>query len=517
MLENILKTNIIAALIILLTLFISHFIKNKYSVRWKYIIWLFTAIFLLLPVNLIFYKPIAEIRLPQGIYNLSSNTSDNTSDNLTSDSELSETGSADADGQNNKILLRTADILNILCVIWIIGILYFGIYTLIRYRIVKKNLTEFKKEHVYPLTKKIYKNVCFKLNIQQPPILYTHSKLSTPVLSGLLSPALYLPDTYYGPDELELIFAHELNHYKHKDLLYKTLLLITKTIYWFNPALNLMFREADRDLEAICDSNVIAFADNADLRKTYGKLLLKTVSSERSAFNPTAGLNDGVTKFKERMGYMLSAANLKRGIPFAILICLLLTASNIFVGCSIDTRSKAEAPIPSSDSQIFESSTQNSPDSSLSVQLSPDIADATVTEDLTPVSTEYQIYTGTYWYENRGASFSLPGIYDNAERQNIYAIRVLSTEETAFTFSLLNITGEDPENRIEEAVIENGTAVFVGDGTTARYKDEAYDLTFTFPNDYRSLPVVTEIEIIGFAPTSGLTFSRGDIPGYEFG
>ena len=50
-----------------------------------------------------------------------------------------------------------------------------------------------------------------------------------------------------------------MNHYLHKDILYKLFLLTVKTIYWFNPLLNLMFREAGRDLESLCDSRVMKY------------------------------------------------------------------------------------------------------------------------------------------------------------------------------------------------------------------------------------------------------------------
>ena len=49
MLINIIKINLLAAVFILAALLISRLLKNKYSVRWKYFVWLFVAAFLLFP------------------------------------------------------------------------------------------------------------------------------------------------------------------------------------------------------------------------------------------------------------------------------------------------------------------------------------------------------------------------------------------------------------------------------------------------------------------------------------
>ena len=68
---------------------------------------------------------------------------------------------------------------------------------------------------------------------------------------------LYLPATGYSAEERKLVFYHELTHYCHRDLWYKMLLRICATIYWFNPFLLIMLKEADKDIENLCDTAVI--------------------------------------------------------------------------------------------------------------------------------------------------------------------------------------------------------------------------------------------------------------------
>ena len=56
-----LKFNILAAAVILITLLVSHLLKNKYSVRWKYWTWLILSVLLLLPFQFTALRPVIRI------------------------------------------------------------------------------------------------------------------------------------------------------------------------------------------------------------------------------------------------------------------------------------------------------------------------------------------------------------------------------------------------------------------------------------------------------------------------
>lgn len=75
-----------------------------------------------------------------------------------------------------------------------------------------------------------------------------------------------------------LFSGHELTHYLRRDLWYKLLLLAVSTIYWFNPALLLMQREAEKrhrkSLRQPCRQTL-----QPQGRIAYGQLLLKTAHS----------------------------------------------------------------------------------------------------------------------------------------------------------------------------------------------------------------------------------------------
>lgn len=143
--------------------------------------------------------------------------------------------------------------------------------------------------------------------------LRQNAGLTTPLLAGLFHTKLYLPATGYSAEERKLVFYHELTHYVHGDLWYKMLLRICASIYWFNPFLLIMLKEADKDIENLCDTAVIHRVNQSGHR-LYRQLLLRTVAMENRIPYVTASLNDSGMVFKDRILYMMSIRKLKRGI-----------------------------------------------------------------------------------------------------------------------------------------------------------------------------------------------------------
>lgn len=77
------------------------------------------------------------------------------------------------------------------------------------------------------------------------------------MLAGLFHPAVYLTNERYEKQELCFILTHELTHYQRKDLWYKLLMQVVVSIYWFNPFLYKMRRDAERIVENLCDARVV--------------------------------------------------------------------------------------------------------------------------------------------------------------------------------------------------------------------------------------------------------------------
>lgn len=111
--------------------------------------------------------------------------------------------------------------------------------------------------------------------------LQTCSFISSSMLTGFVDSLILLPDQYFDEDELELIFKHELTHYKRHDLLIKLWIVITACIHWFNPILHWMCMVLQAEGEVACDETVLKDAD-LETRGFYGELILGMIGRKKT-------------------------------------------------------------------------------------------------------------------------------------------------------------------------------------------------------------------------------------------
>lgn len=364
----VLKSNVLAAACILLILLLARALKKKFSARWRYLAWLLTAVFLILPMHMFQGSPVIEIQVappPEtvrteaaapGEAGESGAVPEQTQERResagysdgTPGAVPAEQGNASAaepasgsgvplppDSRvsgNAGFQLSAGPVLHILGILWAVGLVFWSVYRILTFRLFRSRI----KENSYPVSDKkvrmLFRAVCRELGIKKPPALLYWEETDSPLMAGLLKPCLLLPQVWYGEGELRLIFLHELYHYKYRDLWYKTFLLAVGTLYWFNPLLWVMQRAADADLEYLCDSRVVKGMEREE-RMQYQRLLLKTAVSRSG--QPAAGLRDSKESLKERILYMFRAGTLRSGFLLAVLLAGALAGANLLIGCSL--------------------------------------------------------------------------------------------------------------------------------------------------------------------------------------
>lgn len=162
---------------------------------------------------------------------------------------------------------------------------------------------------------------------RRPPRLLVLPGLASPMLTGLLRPALLLPQGTEKPQTAQWILRHELTHWRRRDLLWKVLALAANALHWFNPLVWLLRHRLDRDLEQSCDESVLQNADAAD-RRAYGAVILSAASGGRYPAVSTS-LRGGAGALRHRLGRILDAPR-KRGRGWSVLcgvLCLALVLS----------------------------------------------------------------------------------------------------------------------------------------------------------------------------------------------
>ena len=89
--------------------------------------------------------------------------------------------------------------------------------------------------------------------------VYAVAGLDTPMLAGLLRPAVYLPEgAGLRADTLPYVLAHEARHRSAGDIPFQFVLAAACALHWFDPLVWCMARAARPDMELACDEAVLA-------------------------------------------------------------------------------------------------------------------------------------------------------------------------------------------------------------------------------------------------------------------
>jgi len=177
----------------------------------------------------------------------------------------------------------------------------------------------------------LFSFTAYKMGIKRKIGLERVKGMDSPMLMGFFKPRVLVPYGDFGYDELSFIFRHELTHYKRHDLWFKLGLEITRALHWFNPAVHFMARQANKDIEIICDMKTVDGMDIA-ARAHYSRLLLSMATSgqmRQSALSTY--MNDGKKELKQRFANILGSRK-RRGVVVFALIGLLIVSVSLMVG-----------------------------------------------------------------------------------------------------------------------------------------------------------------------------------------
>ena len=116
-----------------------------------------------------------------------------------------------------------------------------------------------------------------RLNLKRVPKLLACPGLEVPMLTGLVAPALMLPQDASSEDGLDYALLHELIHYRRRDIWLKALVMLSVSVHWFNPVMWLMVRQVDRDIELACDEMALTVLPEEE-RLAYGETILQAAA-----------------------------------------------------------------------------------------------------------------------------------------------------------------------------------------------------------------------------------------------
>jgi beta-lactamase regulating signal transducer with metallopeptidase domain len=123
----------------------------------------------------------------------------------------------------------------ILAAVWVCG-LVFGVFRLVQLQLHLTHLRE--ASHPIPDLQRLATQIQKRLNVRREIEVKISEAVSSPFVSGLLKPAIILPQTLaqnLSPDEMSALLSHEVAHLRQHDLFWCVVWRWMKAICWFHP------------------------------------------------------------------------------------------------------------------------------------------------------------------------------------------------------------------------------------------------------------------------------------------
>ena len=352
---SILGISVSIGLIVIGLIFLTPFLNKRYAAKWKYLIWIFLALRLLIPFSGANGQDVMD-RMSQLKVGTNSESEENDANNPTDTAmpyrgivvEIPAQMTTPIKASSEK---STADItmLDIVTLVWIIGSLIFIFVHLISYshykRQVLKNGKMIKETRILSQIFRLKR----ELHISRTVCVMEYDEAESPMIIGFIKPVLVLPKEQYNSEDLFFILKHELVHFKRGDVYLKLLFVTANAVHWFNPIIWIMQKEAVIDMELSCDERVTQ-GTSFELRKAYTETLLSMLHKQCVRKTVLSTQFYGGTKImKKRFKNILIRNRKKNGISILICAVVLSITLGMLVGCSVTKENTEKENIENED------------------------------------------------------------------------------------------------------------------------------------------------------------------------
>ncbi|HJB56688.1 MAG TPA: M56 family metallopeptidase [Candidatus Flavonifractor intestinipullorum] len=274
---RVLTVSLTCSAVLLPLLLLAPRLQNRYAARTLYVLWLLLALRLAVPVDLSLPRAPVKVAAPDYVVSLPAAPAGEAEGSGAREPAIRDLPGADSPAAPAvpEARVRTVSLWELLTLVWAGGAVWLVVLRGSGYWFSRRALLHFSRPAGEALQEEA-RNLAASLGCRRTPPVRLHGALQTPMVLGLFRPVVLLPKEM-GEEERQVALAHELCHVKRHDVAYKTLLLVTTTIHWFNPLVWWMSRAAGRNLELCCDDQVVQGRDAA-FRRQYGALLLRTAA-----------------------------------------------------------------------------------------------------------------------------------------------------------------------------------------------------------------------------------------------
>lgn len=102
--------------------------------------------------------------------------------------------------------------------------------------------------------------------------IFLFDKVSSPFMAGIFHPSIYIPDIGLSDEEINVVLAHELSHYRNRDTLTKLSVYFMCCIFWWNLPLHFLRININFLLEV--KSDMVAIRESGNSQPVYFEFIL---------------------------------------------------------------------------------------------------------------------------------------------------------------------------------------------------------------------------------------------------
>ena len=333
MLENIITSSVLIAVLILLR----YFLKGKINLRLQYALWLLVAIKLLVPFSIL-DSPLSVLNIvdtgsrmqrienpavlpvPESIERTNTNIGEEITSDLNS-LEIPRNSVQDGTIGSAAASHEKTSWKDILHNVWQIGAITAGFWFVLQ-------------------------NIWFYLKLRKTreaaeipgrlPV-YLSRYVKSPCLFGLFRPAIYInPSCLCDDQALKYILAHEETHYRHRDHFWSYLRCLCLALHWFNPLVWWAAVLSRRDCELACDESTLSRLGD-EHRKAYGNTLISMIVSRVKPSDLLCGattMTSGQGGIKERITMIAKKPKMLISTLLAVIFVMAVAAGCTFTGAN---------------------------------------------------------------------------------------------------------------------------------------------------------------------------------------
>lgn len=339
-LDFIFKMSLSGSILFLIMLIFKPLTKKIFSDTWHYYMLVLTLCIFILPIGSFVALPkIVDYKVPTPIETVNKITQNNNISNIKQDNnkEVIQDNNEARSIEKNETSIEETKISyslsakEIILYIWIAGAILFLTREIYVYKSFYKKLKSMSDK----IQKDSYEygvlELCKKsLKINKTIIIKECSRIKSPMITGISKPVITIPKMDYNENKLEMIFIHELIHYKRKDLIVKIIALIVNVINWFNPIAYIIRNSINVICELSLDEQLVQNLDKSK-RKYYGETILELIEYSQ---NRSLVIGTSVCKSRKEL-----EIRLKKIIYFKksrkLIVGMSLIATTLFASTSV--------------------------------------------------------------------------------------------------------------------------------------------------------------------------------------